>query len=329
MSLSNMVAFMSFVITLLSGKWQGVGGHQGSLQGKCGCTPHLSLKGSPLLSSLLSRLNSILSCVMAGVPIGPNLGRCPLRWRLLSGRLLQRRGAVLPGVAAFGRSAAAVRRAWAALAYGRWHLAGLLSAWHQRGQDDGLWPAHRQGGSRPVACDLVGCWRPRWQSCPTQPSCAQAGQALPALSCGPCRPPWGGRPATARQALSVPTGRRRRARRQRCAAAAVTTTAAPPRPGRSPRDRSGGPTGAAPRGQDRAVCPPGSPPLYGPTGLAARRPWAGTPPHHRPSGPSTPTPGDRAYAGGHAPCPPCDLAGGPPSGALEDRRAGRGQLGAP
>ena len=98
---------------------------------------------------------------MAGVPIGPNLGRCHLRWRLLSGRLLQRRGAVLPGVAAFGRSAAAVRRAWAALADGRWHLAGLLSAWQQRGQDDGLWPAHRQGGPRPAACALVRRRRPR------------------------------------------------------------------------------------------------------------------------------------------------------------------------
>ncbi len=142
---------------------------------------------------------------MAGVPIGPNLGRCPLRWRLLSGRLLQRRGAVIPGVAAFGRSAAAVRRAWAALADGRWHLAGRLSAWHQRGQDDGLWPAHRQGGSRPVACDLVGGWRPRVQSCPTQPSGAQAGQALPALSVGlAARLGAVGPPRLARPCLCLP-----------------------------------------------------------------------------------------------------------------------------
>jgi hypothetical protein len=142
---------------------------------------------------------------MAGVPIGPNLGRCHLLWRLLSGRLRQRRGAVIPGVAAFGRSAAAVRRAWAALADGRWHLAGLLSAWHQRGQDDGLWPAHRQGGSRPVACDLVGGWRPRWQSCPTQPSGAQAGQALPALSLGlAARIGAVGPPRLARPCLGLP-----------------------------------------------------------------------------------------------------------------------------
>ena len=80
------------------------------------------------MSSLLYRINSMLSCVLTGVPIGTNLGLCHLLWMLLSGRLLQSRGAVIPGLADFGLSAAAVRRAWAALAYGRWHSAGLLSA---------------------------------------------------------------------------------------------------------------------------------------------------------------------------------------------------------
>jgi hypothetical protein len=136
------------------------------------------------MSSLLYRLNGILSCGIAGVPIGTNLGLCHLLWRLLSGRLLQSRGAVLPGLADCGLSAAAVRRAWAALAYGRWHIAGLLSAWQQRVQDDGPWHAHRHGGYRPVACDLVGFWRPRLQGGPTKHDGAQAGKALPAISLG-------------------------------------------------------------------------------------------------------------------------------------------------
>jgi hypothetical protein len=136
------------------------------------------------MSSLLYRINSLLSRVMAGVPIGTNLGLCHLLWMLLSGRLLQSRGAVIPGLAAFGLSAAAVRRAWAALAYGRWSIAGLLSAWQQLVQDDGHWHAHRHGGYRPVACDLVGFWRPRLQGCRTKHYCAQAGKALPAISLG-------------------------------------------------------------------------------------------------------------------------------------------------
>lgn len=136
------------------------------------------------MSSLLYRINSILSLVLAGVPIGTKLGLFHLLWMLLSGRLLQSRGAVIPGLVDCGLSAAAVRRAWAALAYGRWSIAVLLSAWHQMVQDDGHWQAPLHGGYRPVACDLVGFWRPRLQGGPTKHYCAQAGKALPAIPLG-------------------------------------------------------------------------------------------------------------------------------------------------
>src|SRR5206468_5032670 len=90
----------------------------------------------------------------------------------------------IPGLTDFGLAAAAARRAWAALAYGCWHTARLLAAWQRVVQDDGRWQAHRHGGYRPVACDLVGFWRPRLQGCPTKHSCAQAGKALPAIPLG-------------------------------------------------------------------------------------------------------------------------------------------------
>jgi hypothetical protein len=51
-------------------------------------------------------------------------------------------------------------------------------------QDDGRWQAHRHGGYRPGACDLVGFWRPRLRGCTTKHSCAQAGKALPAIPLG-------------------------------------------------------------------------------------------------------------------------------------------------
>jgi len=136
------------------------------------------------MSSILYRINDFLSHVVACVPVGTNLGLFHLLWMLLSGRLLQSRGAVIPGLADFGLSAAAVRRAWAALAYGRWRTAPLLAAWQRVIQDDGHWHAHRHGGYCPVACDLVGFWRPRLQGCVTKHCCAQAGKALPAISVG-------------------------------------------------------------------------------------------------------------------------------------------------
>jgi hypothetical protein len=136
------------------------------------------------MSSLLYRINHILSCVVADVPLGTTLGLFHLLWTLLSGRFLQSRGAVIPALADFGLGAAAVRRAWAALASGRWSLAQLLAAWQRVGQHAGPWQAPRHGGYRPVACDLVGFWRPRLQGCPPKPYCAQAGKALPAISRG-------------------------------------------------------------------------------------------------------------------------------------------------
>jgi hypothetical protein len=136
------------------------------------------------MSALLHRINHVLSRVVSHVPVGTNLGLFHLLWMLLSGRLLQSRGAVIPGLAAFGLAEAAVRRAWAALAYGRWRTACLLAAWQQVVQDDGHWQAHRHGGYCPVACDLTGFWRPRLQGCTTKHYCAQAGKALPAIPLG-------------------------------------------------------------------------------------------------------------------------------------------------
>src|SRR5262249_41467865 len=44
--------------------------------------------------------------------------------------------------------------------------------------------AHHYGGYRPVACDLVGFFRPRLQDCPTQHYSSAAGKALPAIPLG-------------------------------------------------------------------------------------------------------------------------------------------------
>jgi hypothetical protein len=133
------------------------------------------------MPSLIYRINTFLSRMVSRVPVGTNLGLFHLCWLLLRGRLLDSRGAVMPGLAVYGLSAAGVRRAWAALVYGGWSTTRVLSAWQRVVQDDGHWQAHRHGDYRPEAGDLVGFWRPRLQACPTKHSCAQAGKALPAM----------------------------------------------------------------------------------------------------------------------------------------------------
>jgi hypothetical protein len=136
------------------------------------------------MSTIVYRMNTVLSRVVQHVSVGTNLGLFYLLWMLLSGRLLLSRGAVIPGLAGLGLAEEAVRRSWAALAYGQWHTAQLLEAWEQLVREEQAFHAHEYGGYRPVACDLVGFFRPRLRDCPTKHYSSAAGKALPAIPLG-------------------------------------------------------------------------------------------------------------------------------------------------
>lgn len=130
------------------------------------------------------RVTQLLSSLVEPLPIGTNLGLFHLLFMLASGRLLESRGAVIPGLAALGLTPPAIRRAWAALAYGDWETARLVTGWQQQVQAEGWWQPRQHGGYRPVACDLVGFFRPRLQGCATSHYHSGAGKALPAIPLG-------------------------------------------------------------------------------------------------------------------------------------------------
>ena len=90
-------------------------------------------------------------------------------------------GRCLPGLADGGLPADAVRRSGAALAYGRWAIQPLVRAWQQMVQQEGRWHAHRYEGFRPVACDLVGFFRPQLSGCVGKHYQSGADKALPAI----------------------------------------------------------------------------------------------------------------------------------------------------
>jgi hypothetical protein len=136
------------------------------------------------MPTVVYRITQLLSSLVEPLPVGTNLGLFHLLWMLCSGRLLESRGAVIPGLAALGLPPPAVRRAWAALAYGDWETARLVATWQQQVQADGHWQARQHGDYRPVACDLIGFFRPRLQGCPTTHYLAAAGKALPAIPVG-------------------------------------------------------------------------------------------------------------------------------------------------
>jgi hypothetical protein len=130
------------------------------------------------------RVIEVLCGVVAGTPIGTNLGLVHLLWMLVSGRLLETRGAVIPGLSTLGLPDAAVRRAWVALGQGDWTSGGLLRRWGAYVEQAGSWRAQAYEGYRPVAVDVTGFWRPRLQGCATSHYDGRAGKALPAIPVG-------------------------------------------------------------------------------------------------------------------------------------------------
>jgi hypothetical protein len=133
------------------------------------------------MSTIVYRISVLLGAILADVPVGTNLGLFWLLWTLLSGRFLLSRGAVFPALADGGLPADAVRRSGAALAYGRWAIQPLVRAWQQLVQQEGRWQAHHYEGFRPVACDLVGFFRPRLSGCIGKHYQSGADKALPAI----------------------------------------------------------------------------------------------------------------------------------------------------
>ncbi len=127
---------------------------------------------------------TMLCALVAPLPIGTNLGLLHLLWMLVSGRLLGSRGAVFPALAECGLTAAAVRRAWAALGQGDWACEVLLARWAAVLAAERRWRPRAHAGYCPVAVDLTGFWRPRLRGCPTTHYHGVAGRALPAIPLG-------------------------------------------------------------------------------------------------------------------------------------------------
>lgn len=133
------------------------------------------------MSTIVYRMSVLLDRILAHVPVGTNLGLFWLLWALVSGRFLLSRGAVFPALADRGLPADAVRRSGAALAYGRWAIQTLVPAWQQVVHQEGAWRAHQYEGFCPVACDLVGFFRPRLSGCLGKHYQSGADKALPAI----------------------------------------------------------------------------------------------------------------------------------------------------
>ncbi len=136
------------------------------------------------MSAPVYRICSVLCQLLASVPVGTNAGLFALLWALVSGQFLLSRGAVFPALSQLKLSPAAVRRAVAALSYGRFVLADLLEDWNRLIQREERFFANEYEGFRPVACDTTGFFRPQLTGCRSKHYTGEAKTALPAVVLG-------------------------------------------------------------------------------------------------------------------------------------------------
>jgi len=136
------------------------------------------------MPALVYRITEVLSALVLDLPIGTNLGMFYILWTLISGRLLQTRGALIPALATTGLDPMTVRRAWAAFAKGAWEVAGLIAALLAFVRREGRWQPEWVGKYCVVAVDTVAFFRPRLKDCLTKHFLSQAGEALPAIPFG-------------------------------------------------------------------------------------------------------------------------------------------------
>jgi len=130
------------------------------------------------------RMLTLICELVEPLPVGTHLGMPHLLWMLVSGRLLEARGAVIPVLSACGLPERVGRRAWVALGQGDGAIGPLLARWQTQVQAAGQWQPKTHGGYRPVAVDMTAFWRPRLQTCATTHYHAEAGTALPDIPLG-------------------------------------------------------------------------------------------------------------------------------------------------
>lgn len=127
---------------------------------------------------------TVLSQLLAGLPIGTNLALLQFMWMLVSGALLPNRGALFPALKSIGLSDAETRRAWVAFRKGVWQIAILLRIWQEYVMGLESWQLHRYEGYLPVTVDVTAFWRPALQNCPSKHFHPAANRALPAVIFG-------------------------------------------------------------------------------------------------------------------------------------------------
>lgn len=132
----------------------------------------------------VERTIEAIAVVVQVAPVGTNLGLSHLLWSMLNGSFVQSRGAVFGALQVNGLAAAAVRRSWAALRYGRWEINDLLAQWQRYVESQQQWRACRHERYRGLSVDIPAFWRPYLQGWPGRHYHRLAAKLWPAVVVG-------------------------------------------------------------------------------------------------------------------------------------------------
>jgi hypothetical protein len=129
-------------------------------------------------------IHQAIVAITEHLPKGTNKRIHDALFAIMSGRLLETRGAIMPALTLMNLDPNAVLRTREAMAEGAWTIRGLLKRFWNWLESQGQWKPLEVRGYRVNALDTTCIYRPRLKNCQTKHYQSTAGKALPAINFG-------------------------------------------------------------------------------------------------------------------------------------------------
>jgi hypothetical protein len=142
------------------------------------------VKTTDLIPSLVYRTQAAVIAITRGLCLGTNLAIHDALLTIMSGRLLESRGAILPALSAMGLDKKECLRTRKAIQKGAWSIRGLLEESFYWAKTQTKWQALNVAGYNVKAMDTIGIYRPRLTTCKTKHFSSVAGKSLTATNFG-------------------------------------------------------------------------------------------------------------------------------------------------
>jgi hypothetical protein len=139
-------------------------------------------KTKKLIPSLAYRVQEAVIAMILNTPLGTNLRLHDALFTIMSGRLLETRGALIPAFDSMGLNKNDCLRTREAIQSGSWSVRGLLKDFQAFVSKQTQWQPLNIAGYNVKAVDTTCIYRPRLQSCTSKHYNSTAGKALPAIN---------------------------------------------------------------------------------------------------------------------------------------------------